>query len=295
MILLSIAVHEKPEVVLDQLDNFRKFAPDAGIVIHMSGQMAEEFPETADMLRAIEGVWVNTNSFYTGLGLLLKCHVSNFLYMEKTGIQFSHFCLHSSNDLFVKSGVEDYIRKHDYGFFQFNLFDHLNFCHWKTDFLKDRSYKKLMRCLNSSITHYVSQVEGTFYPRDAFRDFSIWFQRFAWVEIPWPIHYVHGTHKRLVLLFERLQRNPRWRRFLLGYFYTTEEFYPPNFFATRCSNPGTPYCFMNWGADLQVTVSDVEMIRNGTVPTGSYKELYSVKRIARDLKNPLRQWIRTLK
>jgi hypothetical protein len=151
-----------------------------------------------------------------------------------------------------------------------------------------------MRSINSPVTSLVSQVEGTFYPREAFRAFSECFMRHAWKELSWPLNYVHGTHKGLVLLFDRLQANPRWRRFLLGNFYTKEEFYPPNFFATCCSNPGTPYCFMNWDEGLRVTVSDVEAIQKGVVPAGNYDALYSVKRVARDLADPLRKWIQAL-
>ena len=294
MILISIAVHEKLEVILNQIDNFRKFAPGTGLVIHISGQMVEDFPEAPEVLRKIDRVWVNTNSFYTGMGLLLKCHVSNFLYMEEAGIPFSHYCLHSSNDMFVRRGVEDYIRKHDYGFFQFNLFEKLNFCQWKEDFLKDRPYRKLMKGIQATPTQYVSQVEGTFYPREAFKEFSEHFLRSAWKEISWPINYVHGSNKRLVLLFQRIQNSSRWRRFVKGIFYPKEEFYPTNFFSTRCSMPGAPYCFMNWERELQVTVQDVESIRSGIVPTAIYDELFSVKRVARDLDDPLRRMIQAL-
>ena len=295
MILISVTVHEKIGVVLDQIANFKRFAPDAYLVIHPSRQFVEAHPESLAALHGNEGVLVNPEPLYTGTGSVLKCHVSNFIHAEKTGIPFSHYCLHSSNDMFVRKGVENYIRRHDFGFFRMDVFhDVLGFSHWKTDFLNDKSYGRMMRSMGLPPTHYVSQAEGTFYPYEAFSEFAARFMRYVWAEIPRPFRYVHGTNRKLVALFEKIQRIPAWRKHIGRYFYTKEEFYPPNFFSAMCASPGTPYCYMNWSQNLQVTNTDIECIRKGGVPDNVYRDLYSVKRVNRHLDDPLRTMIRSL-
>jgi len=295
MILISILVHEKSEVILDQIANFQKFAPEAILIIHPSRQFAESEPGVPAKLGKIPGVMVNPQPFYTGTGMVLKCHVSNYLFAIKAGIQFSHFCLHSSNDMFVRRGVEAYIREKNYGFFQFDLsIEKLGFSHWKDNFHSDKTYEKILREAGSEPTRLVSQVEGTFYPNEVFGKFARSFKRHGWEEIPWPLHYVHGTNLKLVNLFEKIQRSSRWRKHVMSHFYTKEEFYPPNYFSLSCKDPASPYCYMNWENNLFVTASEIENICKGTLCLGQYEEIYSVKRFERSIEDPIRKLIGTL-
>jgi hypothetical protein len=294
MILISLLAHENGDVILDQIGNFRKFAPDSGVVIHLSRQFTESTPEAPDILSKQERVWVNPAPLYTGTGMVLKCHISNFLHAQREQVGFSHFCLHASNDLFVRPGVEEYIRRKNFGFFLHDPFNGSNFTNWRKSFRQDRAYRKVMRTSGSPVTRYASQVEGTFFPREDFAEFAALFMRFVWREVGWPINYVHGTNLYLVKQFERIQRNPRYRRFVEPYFYTKEEFYLPNFFNALCKEPGTPYCYMNWTENLKITGSDVDAIRRGMIPGGDYEELFAVKRVNRALDDPIRRMIREL-
>lgn len=294
MILISIPVHEKVEVVMDQIANIRKFAPDSQIVIHPAKQFVKS-SNILDAVKDLEAVWVNSNPLYTGFGMVLKCHISNFQFAKKVKIPFTHFCLHSSNDLFVRSGVESYIRKYDFGFFHDDLPDGLDlFSHWKSDFEKDHVYQRIMRSICSPPTQCASQVEGTFYPREAFENFARCYMRYAWREFSFFPGYVHGRILCLVHLLDKIAQT-RKRRLLVGkYAYPREEFYPPNFFSTICPSPAPPYCLMNWQTNLTVTTEDIETIRNGRIPTGEYRELFAVKRVNRDINDPLRKMIQAL-
>lgn len=294
MILISLLVHEKLEVILDQIGNLRKFAPDAGVVIHLSRQFTEAEPDAQRALSKLERVWVNPNPLYTCTGLVLKCHISNFLHAQEAGVEFSHFCLHASNDLFVRKGVEDYIKSRNYGFFRHDPFNGSNFTNWRKSFRQDRAYRKLMMASGTMVTRYASQVEGSFYPCEDFAGFAGLFMRFVWKELGWPFNYTHGSNLYLVKQFERIQRNPRYRRFVEPYFYTKEEFYPPNYFNTRCPNPGTPYCYMNWAENLKITESDVQTIHQGGIPSGDYEALFAVKRVNRMMDDPVRRMIREM-
>lgn len=293
MILISLLVHEKPEVILDQIANFKKYAPEAGIVIHPARQFAES-SNILEELGGIDGVWVNPQPFYTGFGLVLKCHVSNFQFAQEVGIPFTHYCLHASNDMFVRPGMEDYVRQHDFGFFQHDLASDSDlFSQWIPDFHQDRAYRKIMREIGSAPTHFASQVEGTFYPKEAFDRFARLVRRHAWRESLWLPGYVHGTSLPLVHMVNKLGRTRGRRKYMGKYSYPREEFYQANFFPAICPSPAPPYCFMNWEAELKVTTQDIADIRNGLIPLEGYDALFAVKRVARDLDDPLRKMIQS--
>ncbi len=293
MILISLLVHEKPEVVLDQIANFKKYAPEAGIVIHPARQFLES-SDILDELKGVENVWVNPQPFYTGFGLVLKCHVSNFLFAQKAGIPFTHYCLHASNDMFVRPGMEDYVRQHDFGFFQHDLSSDSDlFSQWIPDFHQDRAYRKIMRDISATPTNFASQVEGTFYPNEAFDQFAQLVMRHAWRESLLLPGYVHGTNLNLIDFVNKLGQTRGRRKYMGKYSYPREEFYQPNFFSVICPSPAAPYCFMNWEAELKVTTQDIDDIRNGLVPLEGYQELFAVKRVARDLDDPLRKIIQS--
>ncbi len=294
MILLSLTVHENIPVILDQIENFKKFAPDSITVIHASRQFMESTQEVRRVLGSIDGVFLNPDPIYTGTGLVLKCHINNFVQADKAGLEFTHFCFHSSNDMFVRKGVEDYVRRHDFGFSRFNLQDRADFRHWEDAFTSDNAYRKMMRSVGNQPTSLVSQVEGTFYPRADFAAFAAAFISHVWREIGWPVNYAHGRHQGLVKFFQRVQQSPKYRKHITRHFYTKEEFYPANFFAARSESSASPYCYMNWDAGLKITEADILRIRGGGIPGGIYDELYSVKRIDRELDDPLRNMIRDL-
>ena len=295
MILISIPVHSNPETVFDQLSNIRKYAPESGVVIHTAKQLVDAFPELPSKLRSLERVWVNDEPLYTGMGMVLKCHVSNFLYAKKLGLPFSHISLHASNDMLIVSGVEQYIKESNFGFFRMHIdTEEIGFSHWREDFLSDETYLGIMSDVTSNISRYVSQVEGTFYPIDAFEKFAESYYRHVWREIPWPVGYVHGKNKRLVELFQRILSNKKRRKYIGRYFYPREEFYTPNYFSTMCQTPLPPYCYMDWKNSLKVTESHILAIRNGEKKLGDYSKVFSVKRIPLDINDPLRIMIRNL-
>lgn len=295
MILISIPVHENPEVILDQISNINKFAPHSKIILHPSRQFLEKEHTFIPILASMPGVLLNPSPIYTRSGMVLKCHISNFIHAKNIGVDFSHFALHSSNDMFVKNGVEDYIYSHGYGFSQLSLdCPSHRFAHWRPNFRSDRTYKKIMRAAGGEPTEFVSQVEGTFYPSDAFDEFVAYFLRFAWNEFPYIPGYSHGMNFNMVKIVDKALRSKLFGKYLKGYFYTKEEFYPPNFFSLRCSAPAPPYCFMNWQNDLKVTTSEVENIRNGLIHQEIYLDLFAVKRVSRSMEDPLRVMIRNL-
>lgn len=296
MILLSLLVHERPEVILDQIANIKKFAPDSLIVIHPARQFLET-SNVGEVIGGIDGVWLNPKPFYTGFGMVLKCHISNFLHATKIGLSFHHICLHSSNDLFVRSGVERYVGDYEFGFQTRS--PHVEnpteiLPDWFRDFKSDQNYRDIMRAIGAAPTEFISQVEGMFFPREAFNEFATHYHQHAWQEFPFLPGYCHGTSQTLVRFLDKLTSTNRRRIYTGKYAYPREEFYLPNFFATFTNRPAAPYCLMNWDKGLRVTPEDINIIRSGGSPIPGYDKLFAVKRVNRKIDDPLRSIIRQL-
>ncbi len=111
--VISLTVHEKVPVVLDTLANFRRFFPEAEVVIHANPVWATRnrgiFTESLAPLKHMSGVHLNPDRQRVGWGNILHAHLSNFRHAEKTLCDFDFFVLNASNDLYVRSGVAEYI------------------------------------------------------------------------------------------------------------------------------------------------------------------------------------------
>lgn len=294
MILLSLPVHESVEVVLDQVANLRRFAPDAHVIIHP----ARQFLEASDIKAAVAGlggVILNEKPIYTAFGTVMKCHVSNFLYAEGIGLDFTHFCHHSSNDMLVRDGVEKYVTERNFGFQKIDAFmEEYNFSFWRENFRDDKAFSNMLEKANRPSRILCSQVEGTFFPRDAYQNFARDFMKYAWKELGRFIPYAHGTHLPLLKFFDKLQKNPRRRKYCGKYFYPREEFYLSNYFSHMVCSPAPPYCLMDWDNQLKVKQEQVDLIRSGKNPIDGYDQLFAVKRVGRSHDDPLRSYIRHL-
>jgi len=170
-IVFSIPIHEKFEVVLDQVINFFYYNNNCAIVFHISqGFNYESSLISKDsfiqIISKIGNVFVNPESVRTGLGDIIQVHLSNFKYIS-TKAEFDFFCMSASNDMFIKKGMYDYIKNYDCGYCLVNV---LNIdWHWRTgeSAKKDDTLKRIMKELNTEVI-YGSQIEGTYYKKELF-------------------------------------------------------------------------------------------------------------------------------
>jgi hypothetical protein len=293
MILLSIPVHENMKVVEDQIRNFKFFVPDAQIVLHISRQWLEKEPQVKSRLEGQQGVWINPTSLWTGHndGIVIKTHIVNFEFAEQAGIEFDYFCLHASNELFIKPHLEDYIRHFDAGVNQM-IVDPAVKQEWlqAKAALRDPALHAIMREYKLADI-FGSQVEGTFYRRELFRDFVTQFRRYAWYEFPSLFHYAHGTRRfrPLFAILLKVFYRPR--------FYAKEEIYPPTIIGPNIKKKADPYCYIKWSGEI--TSQEIEAIRTNRfdcIELDSERHPYhfSVKRVNRDYNDPVRTYIRSL-
>ena len=111
MIYISIPVHEKIEIIIDQAKNFYKFFPEAMIVLHLSKGAAFSLDNLKSELSKenVNNVLVNPKQVETSWGGILNAHLENIRYILTLG-DAEKVIFHSSNDMLVKKGIFDYVK-----------------------------------------------------------------------------------------------------------------------------------------------------------------------------------------
>jgi hypothetical protein len=169
MIAISILVHESPDVVVDQLQNIKKFLPNSTIILHINKLCKNHFVESSSWNDLQNLSLVNSHSLQVGHHDIIQAHNENFRFACKVlGNAFSKFCLHASNDMFVKGGAENYIYSHECGFNTFETYENMQWTpHIRS--LHDFQLKLIMKDLSIEKVKF-SQPEGVFYSKDIFQE-----------------------------------------------------------------------------------------------------------------------------
>jgi hypothetical protein len=166
-ILFSLPVHERPDIVRGQIENINYFCPGSVICLHLSAgaaALADEFRRACDFPNvlfnpvSLETVWS---------GGLMHVHVSNFLHAIGAGSDFTKVMLISSNELFVKHGLADYVSRFQIGA-QMEVYDGAN--DWgvfRPDFLQSALMQKFIASLGLPL-FFGGQAEGQFASREIF-------------------------------------------------------------------------------------------------------------------------------
>ncbi len=260
-ILFSIPVHEKPEVVIDQLINIHRFNPGSCIVLHISKDFDFDSAYLSEksffeLIDGLEDVIVNPNRLRSGFEDIIQCHISNFRYACKKTV-FEHIAFASSNELFILPGLWEDIRKYDCGPCDKVLMSpessdiqriHLS---RDVDFLNDLN--------RQGISHiYKGQFEGSFMRREMMERISDEIESF----------------------YDYQKMNIKYAREEIFFHTFIDAFYPN----AKIRKGNTTY--MDWANGLNVSVGDVmNLVRT---PVGKY----SVKRIDRRLNDEVRTFIR---
>lgn len=296
MIVFSIPVHEKVEVVVDQVRNFRHYVPNSVVVLHVARQWLVTDFTIRERLQEEAGVVVNTESLWTGYGdgSVLGAHVSNFRFAVKQGIKFEYFCLHASNDMFVRHGLGDYVERHDVGSFRFPIDGVMaKWDHWLSA-ESDIVLRRLRHQVQDVGPVLASQVEGSFYRAELFAQFSDALAEVTGSSKLLPFGLPPLVQGPVQRLFSFMSRSWLLKKLSLGRFYPKEEVYLSTFMARSAVNSGAPYCFINWERNLVITVDDVISIRSGSFHHDRYEEIFAVKRVERFNDDPVRSFIRGL-
>jgi hypothetical protein len=176
-ICISIPVHENAEVIIDQISNFKYFYNDnIYIILHIARENNISKDEMYKISK-IENVFINNQSLHVQWGTLIHVHNSNFRFADSTlNLNFKYFVLHASNDLYVRFGAEEYIRKSKNGVMQLPrtldveyLYGNPEYKIWKKDNYIDEDFVNIMNYFG--IKNVMgTQPEGIFFERHIFRE-----------------------------------------------------------------------------------------------------------------------------
>lgn len=158
MIYISIPVHEKPEVVVNQMQNFARYLPEAKVVLHVSKDAKFSVNELEDVLKKanVSHALVNPTQVETKWGSIIQAHLANIRYIIQQG-DAEKVIFHSSNDMLIMDGLSEYLQDKK------NIF-HLRKC--TSDSLWWVSRKAVKDFSVSGFFKdklYASQIEGSMY------------------------------------------------------------------------------------------------------------------------------------
>lgn len=270
--VVSILAHEKPEIVRDQIQNILQFLPGSAIVLHLHVQF--DWGGTPVNFADNESVFVNPNSVPTFWGNLHHAHHANFHYARSL-FDFDYFLLHSSSDLFVKSGAAEYIPTVDAGVSRVAPQPS-----WSAPLFAegDPVFQRIAKDAGADEL-WCSQVEGTFYRREVFQE-----------------------------MVEIIERHFDFRNTLP---YVHEEIYYPTIANAMKLKIGSPYLLREDKENLpKLDNALIDLIRKGELPDHHIsrwklgrmvnakvwegKNIFAMRPIPRTLDHPVRQYVRSL-
>lgn len=159
---ISLIVHEKPDVILNQLENFRYFAPAAIIVLHISKAM-EIPPDLPGKIRALGGIHVNPVRVATGIHRLQGPHHENLRFIFALNpAENDVVAFHASNDMLVRKGLEDHVQSYEAGYYQDGILNPANDPLGAAKILGDEEFAALRSQAGADVVIY-SQVEGSYF------------------------------------------------------------------------------------------------------------------------------------
>jgi len=268
-LLFSIPVHEKQDIINNQIENILNFNPDSKIILHVN----KSFKSFNPNLLEYNGVYVNSiNLNYEYAKGLLLIHIKNFLEAIRLKINFKYFIILSSNEMFIKYGLINYIEKYKNGLQIIEFDKNIDWHNFHKNIEKDEIMVKMISELKIN-NFYGGQTEGQFYEKHIFEEISnIYLKYFGNIEI----------------------NN-----------FETEEIIIQTIFKSFNINYGKPFTLQNYSNKINYDIKFIENIINNniTIPNNNIKStlksphvnedctsIFSLKRIDRTF-NDIRNYI----
>ena len=112
-IIFSLPIHERLDILINQLENINKFVPNNLVCVHISQGSEIELDEALEASKNFN-VIINKERKDTGPHKgLMEAHISNFNLVSNK--DFEYFAFLSSNELFIKSGLYNHMKNFDVG------------------------------------------------------------------------------------------------------------------------------------------------------------------------------------
>lgn len=290
-IVFSIPVHEKLDVIKNQIENFTYFNPNCLIIIHVSVLLEIDLSVIKRELEVYKNVLVNNRRILSGHSDTSQAymHYLNLKFIIDNNISFDYFAINASNDMFVAKGLEEYIINYD-GLSYFNeIPENTDWYHGRMGW-KDKRLTKIRKELNIDKV-YCSQVEGISFNAEIAHkiyqllDKNIGKDKFySWTKYLKKAGFKISKYAHLLqIIYGKL-------------YYPTEEFFFTTPLKALAGKVNSPYVYINWKSNLEITKEDIDNIigcHQLPVPENSklWNQFFAVKRINRDMNDPVRQYI----
>ena len=275
-ILFSAPVHESNPVVINTLNNVRKYNPGCIFVLHVS----TGFKDFDFSVGNAQDVLINPIRFHTihsGTSHV-PLYFTNYKHAVDCGAKFDYICPLHTSEMFIKFGLEDYIKNYEYSLW-FNENTQPIEMAW-TPLRISYQHKIFKDLFNSNNIHnYLGNlIEGNWWKRELFEKMFQWTkQRYNIMDMAWG--------------------------------YPCEEVYfnTLSHHLSDTKNYSHPYNCFHHKTHLVDNFKDVDDVRDNKMSTfwqpnnWTYqkvpfpsKNLYSIKRIGRKLDDPIRMYINSL-
>lgn len=264
--IFSIPVHERPDVIIDQIINISVHNEDCGIVLHISKAFTDNnssvsLQQLYAFVQKMPNVVINSNQYNTAWGHIVHTHIANYEYVCNL-TDFDYFTLLASNELFVRKGFYDKAKEFECGFKYQKLQELKDRWMWAKNTLDDPTVYKIADNLSSDYDDIVrSQLEGIFFSKTLFGEICKVIKKSFDInttpELIYPREEVYYQEAAYFLMEDK-------KRIFNG-------------------------C-MTFNASNNTTWTPYRNVID-KVASGIYPE-FSVKRVGRDINNPTRSYIR---
>lgn len=167
-ILFSIPIHENQDIVNNQIENIMNYCPNCKIIFHIN----KSFKTFDKKYSNYHNVFFNPIQYnYIHSKGLIWIHINNFLEAIKMNINFKYFAIISSNEMFIKYGLNKYIEENKNGLQAVKYNKNINWHNFKKDIDKNENIIKMLKKINLD-TIYGGQTEGQFYQKNIFQHIS---------------------------------------------------------------------------------------------------------------------------
>ena len=256
-VLVSMPVHQAPDVIENTIKNFQMFLPQAAMVLHVSADSPGLLEEINKFKGKYNNVFINPKRWHTfkhdessQVTGLSSVHASNFQYMDNIS-KFDVFAMDTSNDYLIRHGLYDVMNKFDCAF------SNVTRCP-PDQFQSPQTVRNCKLVINPIVMEKGTQ-EGFFMPADCFREVA----------------------KKIVEIQEKLGRPS-----LDG-----EEGYIPSLLFNMFpelyeSNAGTHYIYHDPSEGESVSMTSINKVLNGYYPM-----MFGVKRVPRIINHPTRVYL----
>lgn len=160
----SIPVHEKQDVINNQIENILNFNPCAKIILHVN----KSFKEFKKGDTQYDNVYINRKQYNYVFGKgLLWIHIQNFKEMIELNVDFKYFVILSSNEMFIRHGCAEYIKKWCNGLQCVGFDKNIDWHNFQKGLENDKGLIGLINDLGLD-RFYGGQTEGQFYEKGMF-------------------------------------------------------------------------------------------------------------------------------